>query len=291
MNGGMNTFHPAVPFFFYAGGAVLIMVARHPVFLAAILLVLIGHSVVMDYGRTLRRWWGAIVLMSGFFLVITPLVNRRGTHILFYFNGRPVLEEAVYQGVMTALSLAALLVLFLNYNQVITPEKFLFLFGKLPQWALVATLAVRFVPELQRRLGDIQTVQRARGLSVTAGPLQARLKNGLALVQMLLTLSLEEALQTADSMKARGYGTGKRSQYNPYRFRPADRLALLFLAAVFGLALFGWRLGDLVLTLRPVLEPVFLHGREWFYLFVVGIYYVFPLFIEGREAWRWRSWK
>lgn len=55
-------------------------------------------------------------------------------------------------------------------------------------------------------------------------------------LEVLLTWSLEEGLQTADSMKARGYGTGRRSSYSPYRWRPKDGAALFFLLIAGGLS-------------------------------------------------------
>lgn len=291
-NRGLHSLHPVVAFTYYFGAAIIIMVSRHPVFLLAGILLLILLNGIQDHFRSIKKWWWGYLGIALFFIILTPLFNHRGTHILFYFHGNPVMLEAVLQGIIMTLSLLCLLVLFASYNQVITPTKFLYLFAKvLPQWALLTMLTMRFVPLLQRRLVEIEMVQSTKGVSVKQGSLLKRAKGGMQLIHILLEWSLEEAIQTADSMKARGYGLGKRKYYTPYQFRMSDVCALIFIVSMFCLLMFGWWLGDIVLSLSPVLEPVMLAGREWFYFGLFVIYLGFPVLLEGREMWLWRSWK
>lgn len=65
---------------------------------------------------------------------------------------------------------------------------------------------MRFVPLFIRRLTTITAIQKTRGIQMETGKIKTRAYNGMRLVQILLVCSLEEALQTADSMEARGYG-------------------------------------------------------------------------------------
>ncbi|PKR83951.1 energy-coupling factor transporter transmembrane component T [Heyndrickxia camelliae] len=292
MNRGFRSFHPFVSFFYYVGAAALVMLNKHPVFLFIGGIILICFNIALDRGKTLKKWWRTLVILSLFFLIVNPLINHRGTHILFYFGQNPIMLEAIIQGIILALSLFCLMVLFSSYNLVITADKFLYLFSKwLPQWALLTMISMRFVPLLRRRLKEIQTVQRGKGLSVNSGTMKERAKNGIQLVQILLTWSLEEALQTADSMAGRGYGLRKRSRYIPFKMKRKDWLAIIYMAIVGSISIFGWWLGDGVLSINPILEPIFLEGREWFYLFIFILFLGFPLGIEEREALRWHYWK
>ena len=192
---GFHSLHPWVAFGYYIGAAFLIMLAAHPVFLIAGLIVLIILNGIQDHFRSLEKWWLGYIGIAVFFMLLTPLINRRGTHILFYLWGNPVMLEAFIQGIILTFSLLCLLVLFVSYNLVITPTKFLYLFARImPQWALLTMLTIRFVPLLQRRLREIGAVQQTKEISVKKGSLLKRVKNGMQLIHILLEWSLEEAI-------------------------------------------------------------------------------------------------
>lgn len=288
MDRGFASFHPFTCFIYFLGTAALVMLNRHPVFLVCGLVILVLLNVVQDRGKSLRRWSAGFLMLFLFFLIVNPLLNHRGTHILFYFSGNPIMLEAVIKGLTVALSLVCLLVMFVSYNRVISADKFLFLFAKVvPKWALLAMLTMRFVPLLRRRMGEIETVQKAKGLTASEGSLRNRANSGMKFVQILLTWSLEEALQTADSMEARGYGLSGRSRYQPYKMARKDWGALVFLIVAGTISLAGWKLGYGRLSVYPVFEPIFLHGREWFYLCVFLGFLGFPIAVEGRQHLRW----
>lgn len=292
MNRGIHSFHPLVCFLYYMGATALVMLYKHPVFLFVGVIVVILLNLSLDRGKALRSWLASMIMLSLFFLLLNPLINRRGTHILFYFNDNPVTFESIIYGVILALSLFFIMALFTSYNLVLTAEKFLFLFSKwLPQWSLLTMLSMRFVPLLKRRLREIETVQKGKGLSVNNGTLKQRVTSGIQLVQVLLTWSLEEAIQTADSMAARGYGLKKRTRYTPYRMQLKDWVALFYLILIGSLSLFGWWLGDGVLMISPIFESIVIQGREWFYLIVFTAFIGFPLSIEAKEALLWHYWK
>ncbi|KYD16678.1 MAG: energy-coupling factor transporter transmembrane protein EcfT [Caldibacillus debilis] len=292
MADGFRSLHPFAALLYYVFAFTAIMICQHPFFLFFSGLILTAVNLVLDRGRTLKGWGALFALFTLSLLILTPLFNHRGSVILFYVFQNPVTLEAVLQGAMNGLTLFSLLALFSTFHLVIDGRKFLFLFSKwLPKWALLAMLAVRFVPLFKRRLDEIGMVQRGRGMGIAAGPLRQRMKHGMLLTQILLTWSLEDGIQTADSMLARGYGLGKRSKYTPYSFRPGDFAAIVFLLALSAATVAGWYLGDGLLTLFPGLEPVLLYGREWVFFSFFALLIGFPLIAEGKEAAAWRYWR
>lgn len=286
---GFASFHPFTCFFYYTGVVVLVMTLGHPVFLTAALVMVLMLNFLQDRGKGLRSWTWTLILLPMFIVIINPLINRRGTHILFYLHENPVMLEAVVNGINIALSLLCLLVMFISFNAVITGNKFLFIFAKVvPQWALLAMLTMRFVPLFKRRLQDIRIVQNTKGLTVSHGSLRSRANSGILLVQILLSWSLEEAIQTADSMKARGYGTTKRTAYTPYRFEMRDWFALLWMGVFGGLSIWGALRGYGKLAVYPQLETIPLHQYEPLFFLAFLLYLSVPVLIEGREQLRWR---
>ena len=62
------------------------------------------------------------------------------------------------------------------------------------------------------------------------GSVFARVKNSIRILSAVITWSLENAIDTSDSMKSRGYGLTGRTAYSNYVFDKRDVTALIYLA-------------------------------------------------------------
>lgn len=292
MNYGFRTLHPLVLVTYYITAVIAITINRHPLFLFFTILLLIIFNWSIDKGKTLKSWFRFLLLFALLLFLINPLVNHRGQHILFYLFNNPVTLEAVVQGLINGFTFLAVMLLFITFPLIVHSEKFLFLFSKVfPKWGLVAMLAVRFVPLFRIRLQEMVAVQRTQGINIARGAMRQRLKNGIKLVQMLLTWSLEDGIETADSMAARGYGIQKRSQYNPYQMHAEDIFSLLFMAGLSVITISGAWLGDGVFVRSPVVELVFLYGWEWLFFAIHCLLVGFPLIVTAKEEAQWLYWK
>ncbi|MBB6670316.1 energy-coupling factor transporter transmembrane component T [Cohnella nanjingensis] len=290
---GFRSLHPIVAIVYYAGGMTFGMLLFHPAVLLAGWLGAVLANVALDRAASLRRW--AVPMLSGIVIVmiVNPLISHRGRTVLTYLGDMPITLESVAYGATMAIMLLNVLTLFVTYRLVLTEQKFLYLFARLlPKTALVAMMATGLIPRLRRRLGDLTLVQRTRGITVTEGGLAHRARSGARLLHSLLAWSLEDALQTADSMQARGYGTGERSAYVSYRFRARDGIALAALAAAGSALLTGWAYGYGLLAVYPRLETLALSGGDRLVAAVYFIYIVLPLGWEWRDrsAWRASNW-
>lgn len=285
--------HPLVVVVYYAALAVLCMLLFHPVFLTISLLLLLGQAMLHGAGGTLRAWALPYALTGAGIVLWNPLFSHRGDHVLFYIGYTPIVLEAVIYGLTMMLLVLSVLVLFVNYAALIGSLQFLFLFGKiLPNAAVTVALALRFIPLLRRRLSDIAAVQRTRGLAVTQGSLRLRLASGMRLLQAALVWSLEEALQTAESLAAKGYGTAKRSSHAYYRVDRRDVLLLACALAVFAACLLLWLRGYGVMAIYPVLAGRWMSGAaEWLQLALFTLYAALPILVEWRERLAWRALK
>jgi len=288
--GGFGGLHPLVCFVYYAGVMLLGLMLSHPIYQLAAIALLAVLLLLQRQGRQLARTLPYYLLVGGLFAVVNPLLSHRGRHILFYFRDQPITLEAVLYGVMTMMAILTILLMFVSYRVVMTTDKFMFLFSAiLPQTALHVWMTLRFIPLFARRFQQIELIQRARGIDMRAGGPVRRLRNGALLLRILLTWSLEDAMRTGDSMKARGYGTARRTAYYPYRMDRRDRLMLALLGALLLLALAGWWKGWGLLTLYPRMEPIRLAPWEWVHFAISALFVGMPILIEARERYRWRS--
>jgi energy-coupling factor transport system permease protein len=281
-------FHPLVTFAYYIGTLTLLILMMHPVFLGAAFILILAINYRQDHLSGIHRWLIFMITTGLLILVLNPLFNERGRHVLFEIGQRRFTLEAFTYGGMNALSIIGVLALFVSYNEIMTPNKLLFLFSKfMPQFAILLMLTLRFIPLMRRRLAEISVIQISKGISVTHGNWRARAKAGMQYVQILLTYSLEEAIQTADSMKARGYGQANRTSYEYFRIKKTDVLALIYLVALFGCILLGRFSGYGFLQVYPVMETWRLTNIDTatliFYLLFMG----FPLLTEIGGMFRW----
>ena len=110
--------------------------------------------------KTLRLLGGA-VLLGGLLLLLNPLLNSDGIHILFYLGERPVTMESLLYGAHNLLLIAALLMVFPSLNVLLDSERILFLFSRLMQTsALILSMSMRFVPLLTRRARELRQLHR-----------------------------------------------------------------------------------------------------------------------------------
>ncbi|MEK0313425.1 energy-coupling factor transporter transmembrane component T [Cohnella sp. 56] len=288
--GGFAGLHPLVCFVYYAGMILLGLTLSHPIYQLASLGLLTALLLLQRQGRALARALPYYLLVGGLFALVNPLLSHRGRHILFYLWDQPITLEAVLYGAMMMMTIFAVLLMFVSYRIVMTTDKFMYLFSAvLPQTALHAWMTLRFIPLFARRFKQIELIQRSRGIDMRTGGPVRRLRNGALLLRILMTWSLEDAMRTGDSMKARGYGTAVRTAYYPYRMDRRDRTMLALLGALLLLALAGWREGWGVLTLYPRMEPIRLSSWEWAHFAICALFAGLPILIEARERFRWRS--
>ena len=99
---------------------------------------------------------------------------------------------------------------------------------------LLAGMVAQLVPQLLRRSGDA----RASLAACTAAGARPSARDALMRTSsLLLSWSLEESLERADSMRARGWESGRpRTAYRPERLRRRDVAALCGIAALLALA-------------------------------------------------------
>ncbi|MDB4865862.1 MAG: energy-coupling factor transporter transrane protein EcfT [Cohnella sp.] len=287
---GVRSLHPSVLLLYYAGGMTFGMLLFHPVILFSGWAASMVFNFHVDGGKEWRRWSIPAISSFVFLMIVNPLLSHRGRTVLYYLGDIPITLESVVYGATMAASLLNLITLFLSYRVLMTEHKFLYLFARLsPKAALLVMMASALVPRLRRRLQELMLVQKMRGITVTEGSLVQRARNGTRLVGTLLSWTLEDALQTADSMQARGYGTGPRSSYPAFRFRWRDAIAAAGLVAaavvVFGL----WVGGHGFLTIYPKLGAFGLSAGDRAAMLFYLVYLLLPLGWEWRDRKAWQA--
>ncbi len=212
-------------------------------------------------GRKKREWvW--LVLFLVVMVVIHPLFNHNGKTVLFYVNGNRMTLEAIFFGMVTALMMAGVLIWCRSLSLLMTSDRIVYLFGRIsPKAALLCSMTLRFVPMFRRQVGKTRETQRLLGL-YKEDTLLDKLRAELYVFSAVVTWAFEHSMDTADSMQARGYGTGKRTQYTDYRMRSVD-----LVLCIMGVTITVWTCvmyagGSLNVTYYPAVRMPHSGGKE-----------------------------
>ena len=95
--------------------------------------------------------------------------------------------------------------------------------------SLIFSMVMRFLPNYRRQIGRISGAQKGMGVSVSDGSLKSRIRHGAKIVSIMFTWALENSIETADSMRARGYGLKGRSSFSIYRFDRRDAATTVYI--------------------------------------------------------------
>ena len=232
--------HPGVLTLFFASVIVITLLSYHPAILGLSFVAAAVGAVRYLGLQVFVRLLAWLIPMAGIVLLFNTLFNRRGATELFTLYptlpelfGQQVQQqqqitftlESLLFGLCIALMLAAIILWFRLYQEFITTDKFLYLFAPLaPTMALSVAMVQRWIPLTHYRWQQIRTAQKALNPDVLHDKghqgsrsnrhKQSRLGSYRSLTRSLSTLmswSMEDAIQTADSMQARGY-----SSYSSY---------------------------------------------------------------------------
>jgi len=177
----------------------------------------------LSHGKTHIFFWILFLILA----LANPLISHNGKTVLFVMNHNPVTLEAALYGLNSAAMIIGVLYWLRSFTQIMTSEKLLYITGALsPKLSLVLSMALRFVPMFSRQSAKINAAQTAMGLYKDDNIIDD-IKGRSRVFSVMVTWALENGIITADSMEARGFGTGRRTQMRRFRFRAPDIIFLI----------------------------------------------------------------
>lgn len=169
----------------------------------------------------------------------------------------------------------------------LTSDKFTSLFGSLiPALSLLLVMVLRMIPNLLRKASQITGARNAIGRGAgEQDTMKDKLGEGMTLLGALTSWALEGSVVTADSMRSRGYGSGKRSSFMIYTMTGLD-WGLLAAQAVLLVGMIA--LGDRTASFTPALNIAPIGGKNLPGFLCYLCYLLIPIALHIKEAIQWR---
>ena len=282
-------YHPAVCFAFFASAVVLCMCLRHPFFLACGVVFSFTYYLVLR-GRAGLKLLAGMCIIMGLLAVLNPLVNTQGETVLFLtFGTRPYTVESMVYGLAIGAMFVSVIVWFGCYHAVMTSDKFTFLFGSFaPSLSQLFTMVLRLIPSYQRKLTEISTARACTGKGMSSGSVRERVDSASTAILALMAWAIEHGVVLADSMKSRGYGTGKRTAFSLWRFTARDGLFCVAFGVLLIVVIVCVAHGAAWVDYVPIVR--FTHEGAYFVVGVAAyaLLLAVPVIVDIRESLIWR---
>lgn len=291
MRDAFSSYHPLVNFSYFAFVFAFSMVFMHPICLGISLICAFIYSISLKGGRAVKFNFVFLLPMMLATAIINPAFNHEGATILTYLHtGNPLTLESIAYGIAASTMLSAMVCWFSCYNEVMTSDKFVYLFGRIiPALSLILSMSLRFIPRFKSRIKEVSEAQRCIGRDVSNGGVIERARHGITILSIMVTWALENAIETSDSMKSRGYGLKGRTAFSIYKFDRRDKKTLVSILILGVFVLTGGILGGLKWRYFPTMKGVNLGVFNIvLWLAYMGLCLV-PVIVNMEEERRWKA--
>ena len=291
MQDRFSKYHPLVNFLYFTLVIGFSMALNHPLAQSISLTCAVIYAVQTEGKKAVLftvKWCFPIMLLAAF---MNPAFSHEGITILLYFpTGNPLTLESILYGLSAGVMIATVMLWFANFNRVITSDKFIYLFGRMiPAMSLVLSMTLRFVPKFKAQINTVIDAQKTIGRDITEGSLWHRIKIAITVLSIMITWALENAIETADSMKSRGYGLKGRSAFSIYRMDDRDTMALLYLGFCGFYLLAGTLLSAFGFRYFPSIRYIGLNCVTLSFQFVYLILCLMPVVLNWAEDRKWKA--
>lgn len=282
-------FHPITNFIYFAFVILFTIFFMNPICLIISFVSALGYSLILEGKKVLKfiLWMLPVAIIA---VLVNVLFNHEGTTILRYFeSGNPLTLESIMYGIASSIMILNVIMWFNLSNKIITTDKILYMFGKiLPSLSLLLSMVFRFVPRFEKDIKEISNGQKCIGKDANTGNIIQKIKNGLAILSAEITLAFDNSIETAESMKARGYKNGKRTFFTIYKITFRDKIFLSTLLLVGIYVIIGVFTGAVYCRYFPSFRMQGINAYNLSVMIAYMFLCIMPIIVEIREVLRWK---
>lgn len=289
----LTVIHPAVYMVYYLILILFALFFNDPYYMISFLICIAVLMVLQGVNSQFKNTIKLFIPMSLLIIILNPLVSHNGVTEIYLFGGYSITLEALVYGVIMSVSLLIILLLFASYNKVVSYQEMLYIFSKkFPNISLVIVMALRFIPLLNYRLGEVNKVSKFDHRNSGSRKDETRVdkvKNTVQMLAVVVSWSLEESMLAAKSMKARGYGIAQRTSYLSFKFKKIDYYFTALVTILSAVCVVGILYGHGRMEIYPQLQFSFSENMMNIYYFSFLTLLLPLIYLELKERLIWHS--
>ncbi len=219
-----DSYHPAINAIFFVLVLAAALCFNQPVFLAISYLCPFVYAIKLNGKKAVWFNFLLVPLIARYAIFYASYRHFGVTSIAVNSIGNQITLEALVFGFVQGVIAASVLMWFSCVHAVVSTDKIIYLTGRIaPKGSLFLSMCLRMVPRIRKRFAMVHTAQQCIGKGIYQGTIWQRICNFFRVASIVLTWTLENFVQTADSMKSRGYTLKGRTAFSIYRFDGRDR--------------------------------------------------------------------
>ncbi len=287
-----SSYHPLILFLYFCVVLLFNMFFMHPVILIISLVSVFIYSVILNGMKALKFNVLYMLPITIIVALINPLFNHSGVTILFYLNENPVTLESIVFGIISAVVFISVIIGFSCFNKVMTSDKLMYLFGRLiPILSLMFSMTLRFVPRYKAQMKKISNAQKCIGMDASRGNVLRRIRNGVRIISILITWALENAIESADSMKARGFELKGRTAFSVFSWKKRDKTLIVLQLILLCIILIGMVLGEFNAAYIPIIVISGMGQKSFLFYLTYALFCLLPVIVDVKESVVWNKLK
>lgn len=284
-----DSYHPIISFGYFFAVIISAIIFMEPVCLVISLTGAVFYAVYLKGLKAVKFFICMALPVMLISIAINFFFNHHGVTILFYIGGNPVTKEAVWYASAAAFMFAAVIMWFYCYNEIVTSDKFIYIFGRLmPVISLVFSMIMRFILRFTSQLKHVHRAQIGMNMAGSEAEPGNKLRSGMKVVSIMVSWALENSIDTADSMKARGYGLPGRTAWSLFRFDKRDAVILSIITSLIALLVIGTLCGFNTMRYYPELIMPRFGTMLLIDYFAYGALCFAPVALNLKEDLKWR---
>ncbi|MCH3973356.1 MAG: energy-coupling factor transporter transmembrane protein EcfT [Oscillospiraceae bacterium] len=281
-----DSYHPGVNLLFFAAVLLFAFTFNQPVFLFLSWTCAFAYSVKLR-GRRALLFNLCLVPCAVLFALFYASYNHFGvTGLAVNWIGNEITAESLLYGLALGAMASAVMMWFSCIHVLFSTDRIVYLFGRIaPKGSLLLSILLRTVPRVSAKAKQIAAAQQCIGRGPGQGNFLRRCANACRRVSILITWLLENAVQTADSMRSRGCTLKKRSAYSIYRFDGRDRALVLLLCVLLTAIGAAAAFSQTFAQYDPIIQFPRMTAASWFFCGAYAFFCLLPMLLQCLQEW------
>lgn len=280
--------HPLALTVYYLSVLTVAVFSSNPVFTALTVTGGLLYTGITSERKAFLKALRQYLFMAIILTLLNPLFSHHGSTPLFFMNSKPVTLEAVIYGIHMSLTLTGVLMWCHALSDSFTSDKVIYLIGKpFPRLAMTVSMSLRFIPLFKEEYMNMHSCQKAMGM-YSSDNIVDKVRCALKLFSAEITRALENSVDTANSMKSRGYGLQNRTSFSLYKFNQRDIIFLFGNIMLITVVIFTFADKSTYFFYYPNISVLPVSYKAITAYIAYGFLTLFPFITELREVIVWK---